>query len=377
MGFPLFPTPSCFSIMVDINNIRRTMAKKKTKKTKARPRPVLSSGSTVLNLAISGKPNAALEPGDYMYFVGDSMSGKTWIAMSILAEAANNPAFDGYRLIYDDAERGARMDIAQFFGKKMADRLEIVNSTYIEEFYFGLDDDFKGEKPFIRILDSMDCLDTFDDEDKFNEWKEAFSKGKDSKGSYGMSKAKMNSTAIRRTMSRLEETGSILVVISQTRDDINPRTFSTKTRAGGRALRFYATVEVWSSVVGSLKKTYKGQDRELGVTVKYDVKKNRLTGRKRQVEVPIYTSVGIDDIGSCVDYLIAEKIWEKVAADKNKGTPVGIKVTGIGPTMVMKREKLIRTIEAKDLEEDVRDLVGVVWQQIENAIAVERKKRYE
>ena len=260
--------------MVDINHIRRIMAKKK-KKLKARKKPMLSVGSTVLNLAISGKPDAALEPGDYMYFVGDSMSGKTWIAMSILAEAANNPAFSNYRLIYDDAERGARMDVVKFFGKKMADRLEIVNSTYIEEFYFDLDDDFKGEKPFIRILDSMDCLDSFDDEDKFNEWKEAYAEGKETKGSYGMSKAKMNSTSIRRTMSRLEESGSILVVISQTRDDINPRTFSTKTRAGGRALRFYATVEVWSSVAGTLKKTYKGKERELGVKVKYDVKKNR------------------------------------------------------------------------------------------------------
>ena len=338
---------------------------------------MLSVGSTPLNLAISGKPDVALEPGDYMFFVGDSMSGKTWIAMSILAEAANNPAFDNYRLIYDDAERGVRMDIAKYFGQKLVNRLEIVNSTYIEEFYFGLDDDFKSDKPFIKILDSMDCLDSFDDEDKFNEHKEAFEKGKEKKGSYGMAKAKMNSTSIRRTMSRLEETGSILVVISQTRDDINPRTFSTKTRAGGRALRFYATVEVWSSVVGTLKKTYNDKERELGTKVRYDVKKNRLTGRKRQVVVPIYTSVGIDDIGSCIDYLLDEKIWKQVKANKEKKTPAGIEVTGMGPTRILPREKLIHTIEREDLEEDLRELVGQTWQDIEEAIAVQRKKRYE
>ncbi len=337
---------------------------------------MLSVGTTLLNLAMSGKPDVALEPGDYMYFVGDSMSGKTWIAMSILAEAANNPEFDNYRLIYDDAERGTRMDLAKFFGQKMVDRLEVVNSTYIEEFYFGLDDDFKGDKPFIKILDSMDCLDSFDDEDKFNEWKEAFEKGKESKGSYGMSKAKMNSTSIRRTMSQLAETGSILVVISQTRDDINPRTFTTKTRAGGRALRFYATIEVWSSVVGTLKKTHNGQERELGTKVKFDVKKNRLTGRKRQVEVPIYTSVGIDDVGSCVDYLVIEKVWANVKADKEEGTPAGIRATGLGPTLILPREKLIRHIEWEDLEEDVRDLVGLTWQAVEDAISIQRKSRY-
>lgn len=354
--------------MINIEHIRRTMAKKT--KTKPRSNPLLSVGSTTLNLAISGRPDVALEPGDYMYFVGDSMSGKTWIAMCILAEAANNPEFDNYRLIYDDAERGVRMDIAKFFGEKLANRIEFVHSTYAEEFYFGMDDDFKGDKPVIRILDSMDCLDTFADEDKFVEWKEAFQKGKETKGSYGMAKAKMNSMSIRRLMSRLEETGSILIVISQTRDDINPRTFTTKTRSGGKSLRFYATVEVWSSVVGSLKRTYKGQDRELGCSVKYDVKKNRLTGRKRQVVVPIYTSAGIDDLGSCVDYLVAEKVW--------KLTKQGIvTATGLGPPLEMKREKLIQHIEREDLEEDIRELVGITWNAIEDAIAIERKKRYE
>ena len=353
--------------MIDIDHIRRTMLKK-TKLKKSNP--MLSVGSTMLNLAISGKPDVALEPGDYMYFVGDSMSGKTWIALSILAEAANNPKFNDYRLIYDDAERGVRMDVAKYFGQKLADRIKFVHSTYTEEFYFRMDDDFKGDKPFIRILDSMDCLDTFADDDKFEECKEAFQKGKETKGSYGMAKAKMNSMSIRRSISRLEETGSILVVISQTRDDINPRTFATKTRAGGKSLRFYATVEVWSSVVGTLKRSYKGQDRELGCSVKYDVKKNRLTGRKRQVVVPIYTSVGIDDIGSCVDYLVAEKVWKPT-----KPGPT-ITATGLGPPLEMRREKLIRHIEKDDLEEDVRDLVGLTWQAVEHAIAIERKPRY-
>lgn len=349
------------------------------KKPRIKPRsnPLLSVGSTVLNLAISGKPNVALEPGDYMYFVGDSMAGKTWIALSILAEAANNPAFDEYDLVYDDAERGARMDFVKFFGRKMAERVVITNPTYIEEFYFGLEDRFEEGKPFICVLDSMDSLDTLDDEDKFNEWKDAFERGKETKGSYGMSKAKFNSVNIRRLMGRLAESGSILVIISQTRDDINPRTFTTKTRAGGRALRFYATVEVWSSVVGSLKKTYKDQERELGSIVKFDVKKNRLTGSKRQVIVPIYTSVGIDDVGSCVDYLLKEKVWQNVKANKKEKTPAGILATGIGPSIIKSRERLILHIERNDLEEDVRELVGMTWQAVEDAIAIERKSRYE
>ena len=44
--------------------------------------------------------------------------------------------------------------------------------------------------------------------------------------------------------------------------------------------------------------------------------------------------------------------------------------------MGMQREKLIQAIESKELEEDLRDLVAMTWQEIEAATAVERKSRY-
>jgi len=55
----------------------------------------LSTGSALLNLAISGQADVGMLPGYYYYFVGDSNSGKTWIARTCLAEATINTNYDG------------------------------------------------------------------------------------------------------------------------------------------------------------------------------------------------------------------------------------------------------------------------------------------
>src|SRR6186713_2266183 len=84
----------------------------------------LSTGSTLLNLGLTDDPFYGLLSGHYYFFVGDSSSGKTWLTMNILAEAAYNPRFASYRLIHDNVEDGALMDVRRFYGKQTARRLE-------------------------------------------------------------------------------------------------------------------------------------------------------------------------------------------------------------------------------------------------------------
>lgn len=338
--------------------------------------PGLSTGSTLLNLACSGSPTWGFRQGCYYFLVGDSASGKTFLSLTCLAEATLNPAFADHRFLFDNAEEGALMDIRRFFGQAVADRLEPpdkdkhgpVYSETVEQFYFHLDDAFTAGKPFIYVLDSMDSLSTEEEGEKFAERKKAARKGREVSGSYGTAKAKANSAGIRRSIPRLRETGSILIVISQTRDNIGfGAMFNPKTRSGGHALRFYATLELWSSVKGRLKKTVRGKERQTGIVSHVQVKKNRLTGRERSVELPIYHSRGIDDVGSCVDWLITEGHW-----NKDKGGIVH------APEFRYKGsvESLIRKVEEAGRENELRLLVAEVWQEIEDACEVERKPRY-
>jgi len=351
-------------------DIKKALRKKRQKEVLT-GKDFLSTGSTLLNLACTGFPDRGFIKGRYCFLVGDTTSGKTWLSLTCLAEASVNHNFDGYRFIYDNAEDGALMDIEKFFGKEVAKRLELPwkgFSNTIEDFYFNVDDAIKGGMPFIYILDSMDSLSSESEADKFDKTKKAYREGKETTGSYGDGKAKVNSGMLRRVIGKpLLDNGSILIIINQTRDNIKALPFQPKkTRSGGHALGFYACLEIWSSVAEQIKKIVRGKKRQLGINCKIRVKKNRITGRDRTVTIPIYHSFGIDDIGSCVDYLLDEEYWEKGKEIKAKG--LGIKGS---------RDKLIRIIEHQGLERDLRELVGDVWNEIEDACVVKRKKRYE
>jgi RecA/RadA recombinase len=337
-------------------------------------RDLLSTGSTLLNLACSGNPFGGFLKGKYYYLVGDSTSGKTFLSMSCFAEASVNRQFKGHRFIYDNSEDGCLMDIPRLFGQAVADRIEAprkdkeggpVYSGTIEELYYHLDDAIADGRPFIYVLDSMDALDSDAARDKFDEWKKAHDEGKEAAGSYGDGKAKMNSQFLRTVTNRLRDTGSILVIVSQTRDDIGPG-YATKTRSGGRALKFYATVEVWSSLAGAIKKTVRKIEREIGVHVKLQVRKNRITGKRPTVQTDIFPSYGIDDIGTCIDYLIKEGWWTRT---KNSIVASEFGLTGT-------REKIIKHVETEGKHRELQAIVGACWKEIEDACDLKRPSRY-
>jgi hypothetical protein len=364
--------------MDDLDQIKQALRHKQPKETEMAisKKDMLSSGATLLNLACTSSPFGCFVKGKYYFFVGDSTSGKTWLALQLLAEATLNKRFDDYRLIHDNVEDGALMDFEQYFGSKVAERIEPPAgdaddprfSETIEEFYYNVDDAVQ-RGPCIYILDSMDALTSEDEQEVFDSNKTAHRKGKATKGSYGMSKAKKNSEYLRKIISGLKSNGSILIVINQTRDNVgrtNPFQ-EAKTRSGGHALKFYATVEMWTSIKGPIKTKVRDKDREQGIYSLVRIKKNRITGRKRSVTIPIYHSFGVDDIGSCVDYLLDEGHWKKV-----KGNIKAPEFEFVG-----RREQLIQKIESEELERELRVLVGKVWNEIEEACAIKRKKRYE
>lgn len=339
------------------------------------PRSGLSTGSTLLNLACSGNPNWGLAKGTYNLFVGDTNSGKTFFSKGFLAEASINPAFDGYRLIFDDTERGDKIDTAKFFGERLAKRIEPpkrtkdgspIYSETVEDMYRNVDDALKAG-PFVYVVDSETCLTCEADVKKAKASKWAAERGEDAAGSYGTDKAKVHSSCLRRLLAPLEKSGSILVVVNQTRDRIGwEARFNPKTRPGGRALEFYATVAMWSKVAKVVKKEVAGEKVQLGILSEIHVKRTRITGRDRTVEVPIYHSLGVDDVGSCCDYLVSRKHWPE---DAGRIEAPEWKFSG-------RREKLIRKIEEEGLEKELRLLVMEKWNEIEAASTMQRKKRY-
>jgi RecA/RadA recombinase len=355
--------------LMNIDDVKKVLMADMIPKT-LKKSDLLSTSSTLLNLALSGKKEGGWAKGRYFFFVGDSSSGKTFLTLSCLAEAAANKEFDDYRLIHNDVEGGALMNVKKFFGQKLAERIETHHSETVEQFYDGIFNLHQEGRPFVLILDSQDALQSEYEKKKTEEARDAREKGRKAKGDYGDGKAKIHSRRLREVVSDLEKSGSILIIINQTRDNIDAGLFEPPTTySGGRALRFYATAQVWSSTRSRLKKIVRNKDRQIGIMSKVEVKKNRLTGKEWKVDVPIYHSYGVDDIGSCVDFLVVEGHWKKAAS----GVITAKDFVGFSGY----KDNLIRQLQEEGLENEIREITEDVWKNIEAACIIDRKPRYE
>lgn len=333
------------------------------------PLVLVPSGSILLNLACSNTYKGAWELGRMVNMIGDSSSGKTYLAMEMLAQCCYNKKFDGHRLIYDDSEHAMSMDIENLFGSKLSKRLEAphydgeepIPSHTVEDFHCNfLDALDKG--PCIYVLDSLDALTSEQDESKIDEMRDAREKGKEVAGSYRMAKPKKMSEILQDVTAKLEKSKSFLLIISQTRDNINPMSFEKKTRSGGRALKFYASHEIWLAVTKKLR----AKERVVGATLEAKVTKNKLTGTFRSVKFDFRHGYGCDDIGSCIDFLIAEKAIKGGGAKNCQWREYDCK-----------RSKLIAEIEENNQERLLFKDTQSTWLEIEEALRPNRKKKYE
>lgn len=342
---------------METDKVRKALLHKDEEKP-ARPEDFLSTGLTLVDLATYGKLGHGYRRGRIYRLIGRPSTGKTWLARVALAEAANNPAYDDYTLIYDDPERGAGMDTVKFFGWKLARRLTApgrtakgnpVHSKSIMDFYKRIRKRLDRGKPIIWVEDSLDALEP-----------EAETK-------MGDGKAKIHSQELRKLITPLDETGSILILTSQAKTDLRSL-YGQDTTSGGRSPEFYSTCEFWLSKLGSIKTTYNKVKYNQGSKVQLRVKKNRLSGQDVLIQFCFYPSLGIDDTGSCVDFLIRANHWRKQES--------GIHAPEF--SLSLPRNKLIQKIdENHDLRISLHTVVEEVWHGIQEACAVKRTSRYE
>ena len=335
---------------------------------------LIPMGSTLLNLAMSGTVHGGAKKGTMINIIGASHGGKSILALTAFAEAASRKRFDTYALIYDDVERANSFDMEYMFGVNAASRITPPRldkddnySCTVQHLQANVMHWLRKKVPFIYVLDSFDALDALEDQKKVEEMSEALEKDKkDIPGTYGMAKAKAASSILRGITSGIADTNSALFIISQTRDNVDPRDFQKTTRSGGRALKFYAHHELWLSVNGS---SIKKKDTVIGNSIKIKISKNKITGKQREVKFDIYYDYGIDDIGSCIDYLIEMKRWTGGGAAK-------INHNGDFKFEPCTRAKIIAQMEDERLYTKLQSLVQEEWDSFEESIRLNRKSKY-
>ena len=344
---------------------------------------LIPSGSTLLNCACSDNPFGAFALGRIVTLPGGSVGGKTMLALTMMAECATDSRFDNYDLIYDDGEEAAeQIDIPYLFGSDINKRITppMINKETNEPIHSETIQDFKANiltrcideaKPFIYVLDSLDSLTS--DEELAKEYKKAIAKATSAeavnelKGSYKTEKAKHLGEVIRMINGKLKKTKSALFLIQQIRDKIGVTFGKKTTTSGGHAPFFYSTHQVWFTKIVTHPKTVKGIKRKIGSRTLAEVTKNKITGKMREVEFDIYYDYGIDDIASCIDFLIETGHWKK---EKNT-------INADDLDLYCNKQNLIEKIEKDKLEKELQKITGKVWNKIEDSLLLDRSRRFE
>ena len=298
-------------------------------------------------------------PKTHLFWSNGFISHNTLFALTIFAECSLLSKFDNFRFIYDDVEAANEFDIAYLFGNNVNKRIEQdKRSKTIEEFNDTLARLLSEEKPFIYVLDSFDGLTSEAAMEKDESNRKAREKGNKISGSYGDGKPKKASEMFSQRVQQLYDHGSFLLIVSQTRANIGfGSMFTPKTRSGGKALKFYSCHEVWLAC--QKKETY-------STNVKAKITKNKLTGRHGEAEFPILFDYGVDNITSCIKFLLAEKVWS--------GTTRTINSKGFAKQLSL--SLLIKHIEENDLENDLFLLCQKTYDQIIEKLKPNRKRKY-
>lgn len=357
---------------------------KHTKKLKepshkeGREKMLIPSGSTMLNLACSDTATGAYGLGKMSNMIGDSNTGKTVDSITMMAEMAQDSKWDHFEFILDNVEAAqGGMNIERMFGKSLAERMKAPhygphgprNSAYITDFFGNVGRLLRGKSPFIYVLDSLDSITTEEEAAMLDQLIDE----KKMDGSFGMGKQKLSSKLLAEICAQIEDHGSYLHIISQTRDNINAGPFQPKNRrSGGRALKFYCWHEIWLAMKGAIKE--KKYNRILGYDVVAKVTKNRETGKVREAEFPLYVSYGIDDIVSCIDFMVENHFWRT-----RNGGPKGklFCIPGICENEGLPLKEAIQIIEGDKLMKDIRMLVEDAWNDIEDEISLDRAPKYK
>jgi recombination protein RecA len=321
--------------------------------------------------------------GRMINIVGDSSSGKTFVAIEMIA-FIKKALGKKLKVFYDDAEEGFSFNTKRMYGFNVLPK-DRKKSRTIEEFDVNLQQEMsalENDNYLIYVLDSFDSLSTADERDFDAERFKVISKGKAfDKGTYGMSKAKYASEFFRLRCADIGDKKVLLIVISQVRMNIGISFGEKYTRAGGKALDFYAYACLW---LATCDKHYK-QDRLIGVTIKVRAKKAKVERPNRECFIDLVFDYGLDNIKSNINFLYDLKTDQgkdklKEAAKEKKDSPFNKKKKNVeekkirDPSLLewddlsLSRPALIRYIEKENLEEELEGRTKEKWNAIEEAI---------
>jgi recombination protein RecA len=314
----------------------------------AAPPKVFPTGSTLLDLQNGG--GWAL--GRMVNIVGDSSSGKTLLAIEACANFARLYGIKDIR--YCESEASFDEGYAQSLGLPHGIALAKGIRT-VEDF----NDDLYAFLGRVQGPASLYCLDSADALSDRNEAARAIGEA-----TYGTSKAKAFSEMFRRQMVDVGTKSCCLLIISQIRDNIGVAFGPTKVRSGGHALDFYASQIVWLHEASKERRTVTGVERVVGINVRAQNRKNKISQPFREADFLLIFNYGIDDELSMISWL-----------KKNKASEEGLVVPLERYAMAVRRARDAHNHEQlSTYSSELRAATQARWAEIERALRPPMRK---
>jgi recombination protein RecA len=251
----------------------------------------ISTGSSLLDLAISNRPHGGLPVGRMVEFNGLTGTGKSLISAHIVA----NTQKKGGKAIFIDTENAAAPEFWKSLGVDTSNLLYIQNET-VEDIFSTVEKAIayiRKESPdalLTIIIDSVAAAST-----------KVESESDHGKDGYSTGKAIIIRKALRKITTMIGRQKVLIVFTNQLSQNLKASPFGDPyTVSGGMGIPYHSSVRVRLNNSGALKLPDK---TVIGNECKAVVMKNRMGPPQRQVFFNIYFDSGIADYASWLDVL--------------------------------------------------------------------------
>lgn len=267
----------------------------------------VSTGNSMLDLAISNRPNGGVPAGRITEITGLEASGKSLLGAHLLAETQKK----GGVAVFIDTETSVSPDFLAAIGVDIK-KMIYINVSTVEGIFENVESIVEkvrksSNNRLVTILvDSVAAASTTKEM--------AADHGQDG---YATGKAIIISKAMRKITEMIGRQRICLVFTNQLRQKLGFVGFGDPwTTSGGKALAFHASVRLRMKGEGQIKMP---EGDIVGIKTKASVIKNRMGPPMRSSSFNIFFNRGIDNYGNWLENLMEHDIITNAKAEKTEG----------------------------------------------------------